>query len=176
MLKCDPVCGFGGHRNSTFYVKTAVSPGGRYLLSGSSCSRAFIWDIEEPCNPPLVLSGHKKEVTAVCWSPAFTEVVTCSDNNDLRIWRIKRKKGMDRSVGTIGPYHGEGHTKARESTKKLSAKNSAITSSRTPLHMQTTRTTVRATKRKASGISRNQVLQIHNYFSKTEANKLCTYF
>jgi denticleless len=73
MLKCDPVGAFGGHKNSTFYVKTAISPEGRYLLSGSSCGQGFIWHIDQPEKPPILLKGHRKEVTAVCWSPALTE-------------------------------------------------------------------------------------------------------
>ena len=92
---------YGGHKNSTFYVKSTVSPEGkwvslhhcwtfmqcfsyRYLLSGSSCSRVFIWYLDEPHQPPTVLNGHSKEVTAVCWSPALTEVIpthSCTQKN-----------------------------------------------------------------------------------------------
>jgi denticleless len=117
MLKSDPVGAYGGHKNSTFYVKSTVSPEGKYLLSGSSCSRAFIWYLEEPHKPPTVLNGHSKEVTAVCWSPALTEVVTCSDNNDLRLWRIRQSRNnapVEDLVGTAGVYHGEGKVELRK--------------------------------------------------------------
>lgn len=46
----------------------------RYLLSGSSCGRAFIWHVDYPDQPPIVLNGHSKEVTAVCWGHSLTEV------------------------------------------------------------------------------------------------------
>ena len=36
---------FSGHQNSSFYVKSCVSPDGCYLLSGSSCGNAFIWQV-----------------------------------------------------------------------------------------------------------------------------------
>ena len=36
---------FSGHQNSSFYVKSCISPDGRYLLSGSSCGNAFIWQV-----------------------------------------------------------------------------------------------------------------------------------
>lgn len=49
----------------------------RYLLSGSSNGQAFIWHVDKPDLPPIVLDGHHKEVTAVCWSPSLTEVRVC---------------------------------------------------------------------------------------------------
>ena len=33
-----------------------------------------MWQVDQPDRPPVVLHGHQKEVTAVCWSPALTEV------------------------------------------------------------------------------------------------------
>ena len=41
----------------------------RFLLSGSSCGNAFIWDTKNALDPPILLSGHTKEVTAVSWAP-----------------------------------------------------------------------------------------------------------
>lgn len=43
----------------------------RFLLSGSSCGDAFIWDIKDPLAPPTLLTGHgqSKEVSAVAWAP-----------------------------------------------------------------------------------------------------------
>lgn len=47
-------------------------------MSGSSNGQAFIWHVDQPDQPPIVLDGHNKEVTAVCWSPRLTEVYTCA--------------------------------------------------------------------------------------------------
>ena len=61
----------------------------RYLLSGSSCGRGYVWDVaESSCQSPLLaLTGHNKEVTAVAWSPyLFDRLVTCTDDCDIRVW------------------------------------------------------------------------------------------
>ena len=51
----------------SFYIKTSVSPDGRYICSGSTDSNLHIWEIDGPRTPPLLLSGHAKEVTGVSW-------------------------------------------------------------------------------------------------------------
>ena len=66
--------------------------------------------VDQPDSPPLLLSGHSKEVTAVSWCPTqpdkvslvgmeyhtiytnvpdsifLVQLATCSDNNDIRLW------------------------------------------------------------------------------------------
>ena len=37
-----------------------------------------MWQVDQPDQPPVVLNGHQKEVTAVCWSHTLTEVYTCT--------------------------------------------------------------------------------------------------
>lgn len=44
-LNKTPVDGFSGHKNSMFYVKTCLSGDGQYLLSGSNCGFAYIWQV-----------------------------------------------------------------------------------------------------------------------------------
>ncbi|KAM4692717.1 denticleless protein homolog [Discoglossus pictus] len=90
-IKTDPVSIFNGHENSTFYVKSSVSPYGQFLLSGSSDHNAYIWQVSDPQVPPFTLQGHSQEVTSVTWCPSdFTKIATCSDDNTVRIWRLKR--------------------------------------------------------------------------------------
>uniref|UniRef100_A0A5F9D5I9 Denticleless E3 ubiquitin n=1 Tax=Oryctolagus cuniculus TaxID=9986 RepID=A0A5F9D5I9_RABIT len=60
-LKTSPVAVFNGHQNSTFYVKSSLSPDDQFLLSGSSDEAAYIW-----------------------------KIATCSDDNTLKIWRLNR--------------------------------------------------------------------------------------
>lgn len=69
VLKDNPVCLFNGHYNSTFYVKSALSPDNTYLLSGSSNNDAYIWRVDKPQSGPFVLKGHEGEVTSVAWCP-----------------------------------------------------------------------------------------------------------
>ncbi|XP_075060321.1 denticleless protein homolog isoform X2 [Mixophyes fleayi] len=90
-LRCDPVSVFSGHQNSTFYIKSSLSPDGQFLLSGSSDHSAYIWQVSDAQAPPMVLQGHSQEVTSVTWCPSdFTKIATCSDDNTVRIWRLKR--------------------------------------------------------------------------------------
>nr|XP_033794203.1 denticleless protein homolog [Geotrypetes seraphini] len=90
-LKTAPVAVFSGHQNSTFYVKSSVSPDGQFLLSGSSDHSAYIWKVSESQLPPVLLMGHSQEVTSVTWCPTdFTKIATCSDDNTVRIWRLRR--------------------------------------------------------------------------------------
>lgn len=98
-LKTSPVAVFNGHQNSTFYVKSSLSPDDQFLISGSSDEAAYIWKISMPWHPPTVLLGHSQEVTSVCWCPSdFTKIATCSDDNTLKIWRLNR--GLEEKPGS----------------------------------------------------------------------------
>ncbi|XP_012870723.1 PREDICTED: denticleless protein homolog isoform X1 [Dipodomys ordii] len=90
-LKTSPVAVFSGHQNSTFYIKSSLSPDDQFLVSGSSDEAAYIWKVSLPWHPPTVLLGHSQEVTSVCWCPSdFTKIATCSDDNTLKLWRLNR--------------------------------------------------------------------------------------
>jgi denticleless len=64
-----PVAVFVGHQNSTFYVKSCLSPDGLYLASGSSDECAYIWNTCGSGRPVTSLVGHGAEVTCVQWCP-----------------------------------------------------------------------------------------------------------
>ena len=86
---------YRGHINSTFYVKTALSPDDRYLLSGSSDGNAYIWPVDLPMTSPLALKGHVGEVSGVAWCPAdFTKIVTLGDDNSMNFWRLSRRSRL----------------------------------------------------------------------------------
>ncbi|KAM9156356.1 LOW QUALITY PROTEIN: denticleless protein homolog [Pangshura tecta] len=88
---------FNGHQNSTFYVKSSTSPDDQFLVSGSSDQSAYIWKISDPHLPPMMLLGHSQEVTSVAWCPSdFTKIATCSDDNTVRIWRLRRDRDKER--------------------------------------------------------------------------------
>lgn len=84
----EPLIRYTGLRNSTFYIKSSLSPDGQYLLSGSSDEKAYIWNVRQS-EPLVALVGHTVEVTCVAWSHAREmRVVTCSDDARHKIWRI----------------------------------------------------------------------------------------
>ncbi|BFZ07529.1 hypothetical protein BsWGS_10568 [Bradybaena similaris] len=85
----EPVQTWRGHKNSTFYVKSAMSPDDQYLISGSSDEMAYIWQINKPHAAPIALKCHTAEVTSVSWCPNdITKVVTLSDDEKTKFWRI----------------------------------------------------------------------------------------
>ncbi|NWY52080.1 DTL protein, partial [Chionis minor] len=97
--RTTPVAVFSGHQNSTFYVKSSTSPDDQFLVSGSSDCNAYIWKVSEPSLPPRILVGHSQEVTSIAWCPSdFTKIVTCSDDNTVRIWRLRRHPEEEKSA------------------------------------------------------------------------------
>ncbi|XP_020650256.3 denticleless protein homolog isoform X1 [Pogona vitticeps] len=95
-LKTTPVSVFSGHQNSSFYVKSSISPDDQFLISGSSDQNAYIWKVSQPQFPPIVLQGHLQEVTSVAWCPSdFSKISTCSDDNTVKIWRLRRHASQE---------------------------------------------------------------------------------
>ncbi|KAM9339517.1 denticleless protein homolog [Symphorus nematophorus] len=100
-MKTTPVAIFSGHQNSSFYIKSTISPDDQFLASGSSDNNTYIWKISDPECPPMMLQGHSEEVTSVTWCPTdFTKIASCSDDHTIRIWRLRREMdGVQSSVG-----------------------------------------------------------------------------
>lgn len=77
-----------GHENSTFYIKTCLSPDSMYLVSGSSDKNAYIWNVKYS-EPVVKLTGHWAEVTCAAWCQlGDMKLVTCSDDARHKVWRI----------------------------------------------------------------------------------------
>lgn len=99
-VKSSPVAVFSGHQNSSFYIKSTISPDDQFLASGSSDNHAYIWKISDPSHPPMMLQGHSEEVTSVSWCPTdFTKIASCSDDHTVRIWRLHRGADVEASMG-----------------------------------------------------------------------------
>ncbi|GBC05532.1 hypothetical protein RclHR1_06280005 [Rhizophagus clarus] len=76
------------YRCSSFYIRLACSPDGRYIASGSSDKSIYIWEVDFPGAEPVVLKAHENEVTSLSWSNDIETIASCSDDTTLRIWRI----------------------------------------------------------------------------------------
>ncbi|XP_077366752.1 denticleless protein homolog [Festucalex cinctus] len=100
-MKTTPEAVFSGHQNSSFYIKSTISPNDQFLASGSSDNHTYIWKIADPTHPPMTLQGHSEEVTSVAWCPTdFTKIASCSDDHTVRIWRLHRE--MDGAQSSVG--------------------------------------------------------------------------
>jgi denticleless len=81
-------------QTNSFYVKSSLSPCGKWLTTGSSLEgRAFIFDVSnagnsvqfEGATAGVELKGHVGEVGAVDW--ARDTLATCADDGTVRTWR-----------------------------------------------------------------------------------------
>lgn len=86
-------------RVDTFYVRTSISPCGRWLASGSSGSHGsvFLFDVSNAgrlsaatglageSRQPIELRGQSGEIGALDWAGGM--LATCADDCTVRIWR-----------------------------------------------------------------------------------------
>ena len=56
------------YKCGSFYIRTSISPDGRFLCSGSSDGHLHVWEIDLPLLSPLLMTGYDEEVTGVSWS------------------------------------------------------------------------------------------------------------
>jgi len=68
----------------------AFSPDGHYLVTSSFDKTARLWDLKaaDPTTAPLVLRGHKDQVTAVAFSRDGRYLVTGSIDTTVRLWDL----------------------------------------------------------------------------------------
>ncbi|KAK7907693.1 hypothetical protein WMY93_016305 [Mugilogobius chulae] len=133
-VKTSPVAVFSGHQNSSFYVKSTVSPDDQFLASGSSDSHAYIWKMSSPSDPPMMLQGHSEEVTSVSWCPTdYTKIASCSDDHTVRIWRLHRETdevesrlGEGNLVGWAWPKSPKKHSAQTEITPAKSQRTHGV--------------------------------------------------
>ncbi|KAH8402130.1 hypothetical protein KR009_009983 [Drosophila setifemur] len=119
-----PVACYKGLLNSTFYIKSCLSPDGNYLLSGSSDERAYIWNLEHAEEPLVALAGHTVEVTCVAWGSSHDcPIVTCSDDARHKIWRIGPDLDGLSEAERADQYRGSA-SYVREFNKKTTASSS----------------------------------------------------
>lgn len=102
-----PIISYKGLTNSTFYIKSSLSPDDQYLISGSKDEKAYIWHVNHS-KPILAMVGHTEEVTCVAWARTKDlRIVTCSDDSRHKIWRINYDN-LD--TDTSGNYAGKTET------------------------------------------------------------------
>lgn len=113
----QPIISYTDLTNSTFYIKSSLSPDDQYLISGSKDEKAYIWNVNSS-KPILALMGHADEVTCVAWAKTNDlRIITCSDDSRHKIWRINND---DSDEDTSQDYMGKTHIFQR--TKQVQMK------------------------------------------------------
>ncbi|XP_022244355.1 denticleless protein homolog [Limulus polyphemus] len=112
-----PLATYYGHLTSTLFVKTVLSQDGKYLLSGSSDEKGYIWKVSSPGAPISRLCGHRAEVTTVAWSPNdFSKIVTCGDDDRVLFWNIHENVEKQYSCSENGTHIIEGRAEKIDSS------------------------------------------------------------
>jgi WD40 repeat protein len=76
------------HTDEVWFLQ--FSHRGKYLASSSKDQTAMVWEVSEDGQVKLKhrLSGHKKPVLSVSWSPDDKQLLTCGDEEAVRRWDI----------------------------------------------------------------------------------------
>ncbi|RNA33956.1 denticleless -like protein [Brachionus plicatilis] len=86
------------HLNNSNFIKSSLSQCDNFIVTGSSDFNAYIYSTNQNSGqacfrkymPVIALKGHTNEVTTVDWNPFDpNQIVTCSDDNSIRLWNVK---------------------------------------------------------------------------------------
>ena len=77
------------------YIKSvAVSPDGKYVVSGTSDGSTLLWDLENDNEPILTLNDNWRDRRLIdVWTVTETadgnQIISGSDENVLKLWDVK---------------------------------------------------------------------------------------
>lgn len=88
------VASYWGHYGASFFTRICLCPNEKWLISGSKCGKAQVWDTNKPGASLYHLSvpNQNKEVLNVAWSPNCIGDLVTSSNENLLIWRTRSEK------------------------------------------------------------------------------------
>ena len=89
-LDIKPPLEIKGHESS-YYVKSVLSPCGRYVLSGSNSTSIYIWDLHNKDIPLKLENYHNSSINAVDWGKTMNNFIsTGCDGEMIIIWDNKK--------------------------------------------------------------------------------------
>eukprot|EP01121_Diplochlamys_sp_Union-15-3_P016425 TRINITY_DN5575_c0_g1_i2.p1 TRINITY_DN5575_c0_g1~~TRINITY_DN5575_c0_g1_i2.p1 ORF type:complete len:241 (+),score=45.70 TRINITY_DN5575_c0_g1_i2:373-1095(+) len=74
------------YRSGVNWNRSAWSPDGAYVLSGSDNGNIYIWDTMTRKINTILKGGHSTTVTACAWNPNGYNLVSCDKNGYTAIW------------------------------------------------------------------------------------------
>ena len=83
-----------GHTD--WVLSIALTPDGKWALTGSLDNTARLWDLSNPGSRPRVLSGHIDRITSVALTEDGKWALTGSYDNTARLWDLKDSGGSPR--------------------------------------------------------------------------------
>ena len=83
-----------GHTSLIFSV--ALTPDGKWALTGSRDNTARLWDLLNPGSSPRVLSGHIDAINSVAMTPDGKWALTGSNDNTALLWDLKNPESSPR--------------------------------------------------------------------------------
>jgi len=83
-----PIMLLSGHDAPVTTLK--FDPSGRYLASGSSDKRIFLWNVYGDCDNFNVLEGHKNAVLDLEWNRSGSKLVSASADKTVGVWDANR--------------------------------------------------------------------------------------
>jgi len=76
----------------------AVSPNGKYLISGGKDRMVRVWDIHNRKQIQTFL-GHKDSITDICFDRDNDQFYTVSCDRSLKVWNLRELCYMDTHYG-----------------------------------------------------------------------------
>lgn len=94
-------------------TSVAVSPDGRYIVSGSKDRTVVVWDLETG-TPIYEINGHQAAVNSVAVRPDGKRIVSGSEDQTVEVWSLDTGQrlaslALDSSIGSVA-WHPDGRS------------------------------------------------------------------
>ena len=92
----------------------ALTPDGKWALTGSHDYTARLWDLSNPGSSPRVLSGHTDAIYSVALTPDGKWALTGSIDTTARLWEIILRMPLVEVQEIIGAHEETTRNNAKQ--------------------------------------------------------------